>query len=167
MTAGRPAIPTVVKIAEGNRSRRKEDVDLSLEVQPEKCLPPPPDFLTNEAKEEWNVLAQHLHDNGLLTVLDRNALILLCQAWGRYVQATDKLQETNALVVKGYRGEAKINPYLKVVNNEMENVYKMLVQFGMTPSARVGLKNINPKQGEQDKWAEFARQARLKREGKL
>ena len=47
---------------------------------------------------EWHRLAGTLYDMGVLTMVDRAALAAYCQAYGRWVEAEEKLSDTPALL---------------------------------------------------------------------
>lgn len=72
---------------------------------------------------------------GVLTLVDRAALVAYCVAWGTMVDATKKL-ETTDMVIETSFGNLVQNPWLQVRNRAMDDMRKFAVEFGMTPSSR-------------------------------
>lgn len=79
-----------------------------------------------------------LLDLGLYTVVDRAALAMYCQVWGRWVEAERKLAK-EGLVLNSDKGNLYQNPWLHVANKAWEQMRKILVEFGLTPSSRARL----------------------------
>jgi len=129
---GRKPKPTAVKVLEGNPGKRALN---GHEPIPRRRLPRCPDHLSETAKREWRRVAGELYDAGLLTGVDRAALAAYSQAWGRWVEAEEKLTKTGA-VIKTSNGNPIQNPYLAIANRAVEQMYKFAVEFGMTPSSR-------------------------------
>ncbi|MBO7963942.1 phage terminase small subunit P27 family, partial [Pseudomonas aeruginosa] len=90
--------------------------------------------LQGEARKEWKRVVPELDAAGLLVRVDRAALASYCQAWGRWVDAEEKLAVSGP-VLKGDHGLYQ-NPYLHVANKAMEQLYKFLIEFGLSPAAR-------------------------------
>lgn len=72
---------------------------------------------------------------GLLTEIDGAALALYCQAWARWVEAEAQLLKFGT-VIKSPNGFPIQSPYLPIANKAMEQMTKLLVEFGMSPSSR-------------------------------
>lgn len=128
---GRKPTPVVLRLVKGNPGRRPipEVPVLSSEI-PEK-----PSHLSDAAAQEWDVVAPQLHEAGLLARVDRTALAAYCQAYGRWVEAEVALK-THGTLVKSPSGFPMVSPYLTVANKAMEQMTKMLIEFGMSPSSR-------------------------------
>jgi P27 family predicted phage terminase small subunit len=62
-------------------------------------------------------------------------LALYCQAWARWVEAERSL-EKYGVMVKSPNGFPMQSPYLAVANKAMEQMTKLLTEFGMSPSSR-------------------------------
>lgn len=80
-------------------------------------------------------MARDLAQMGLLSKIDRAALALYCQAWGRWVEAEDALRK-HGVMVKSPNGFPMQSPYLAIANKSMEQMRAMLTEFGMSPSSR-------------------------------
>jgi P27 family predicted phage terminase small subunit len=97
----------------------------------------PPDWLTAEAKREWEDKAPMLQRLGLLTEADLDAFCLYCQTFARWKDAEQKLLESGLVVPSNScNGFPIISPYLQISNKAQAQAMKMLVEFGLTPSAR-------------------------------
>ena len=125
---GRKPKPTALKLLDGTRADRIN--------HNEPAMPPasiePPAWLDDRAREHWGELAPVLQSARLLTIGDRQALALLCEAFSRF------------------RSEP--------ANEKARDLYRrMLVEFGLTPSSRSRLKTtVEP---ARDALAEFLAKA--------
>ena len=106
------------------------------EPKPPDALPRCPDHLSHVAKKEWRRLATPRWRVGVLTVCDRAALAAYCQAYGRWVEAEEKLAETQALL-KTPSGYVQQSPWLAVANKQLELMARYMAELGLTPSARM------------------------------
>ena len=98
-------------------------------------LPRCPGHLTAHGAKEWRRVARLLHDMGVLTAIDRAALAAYCQAWGRWVEAEEKLQET-PILVRTPSGYVQQSPWISIANKQLELMGRYMVELGMTPSSR-------------------------------
>ena len=71
----------------------------------------------------------------MLTTFDRAALAAYCQAWGRWVEAEERLRETPPLI-KTPSGYVQQSPWLPIANKQLELMGRYMVELGMTPAAR-------------------------------
>ena len=130
--AGRKPKPTALKLIQGNPGKRPINKN---EPQPAKRRMKAPAHLSVEAKKEWRYMATKLFKMGLLTEIDRAALAGYCQAYGRWVEAENILNEKGPLY-KTENGCILQSPMLCVANRAMDQMYKFLTEFGMSPSSR-------------------------------
>lgn len=138
MKRGPAPKPTSLKLVQGNRGRRPI---ADCEAAPEVVAPDCPDHLLADAREEWQRIMPFLIRYKLVTEIDTAALALYCQAYGRWQEAERKIAEQRAkggdgMLVKAPSGYPIQNPYLAIANRAMEDCYKYLQQFGLSPSAR-------------------------------
>ncbi len=138
---GPPPKPTALKLLAGNPGHRPIN---GREPQPEICVPPCPRQLSPEAKKEWRRISKELMQLGLLTNIDRAALAGYCQTWGRWIEAEDRLRE-HGVIVKAPNGYPVQSPYLKVAESALKQMTRLLVEFGMSPSARSRITVTKPK----------------------
>ncbi len=102
---------------------------------PQPRLPVCPPHLQGEARKEWSRVGRKLLAFGLVTEVDRSALAIYCQAWARWVEAEGQLARYGT-VVKSPNGYPMQSPYLAIANKAMDQMAKILVEFGMSPSSR-------------------------------
>lgn len=129
---GRKPKPTHLKVLEGNPGRRPIN---GREPKPPRDVPTCPSHLGPSAKAEWKRLAGVLNRIGMLTTVDRAALAVYCQSWGRWVEAERKLQETPPLL-KTPAGYVQQSPWLSIANKERELMARYMAELGLTPSSR-------------------------------
>jgi P27 family predicted phage terminase small subunit len=129
---GRKPKPTHLKLLDGNPSKRAINQG---EPQPKLRPPTCPSHLCPPAKAEWKRLVGQLTVLRLLTELDRAALAAYCQAYGRWVEAERKLQET-PMLLKLPSGYVQQNPWLTIANKQLELMHKFLSEFGLSPVSR-------------------------------
>ena len=134
MNRGPKPVPTKLKIARGSR-RVGKLTGSGGEPKPKPARPSPPACLTASARAEWKRIVPDLERLGLLTRLDRTALALYCQAYGRWFDA-EKKAAAHGMVVKSKRGALIQNPYLGIANRAWKQVHEMIAEFGMSPSSR-------------------------------
>lgn len=102
------------------------------------ALPRCPAHLNAIARKEWRRLASALHSVGVLTVVDRAALAVYCQAYSRWVEAEEKLAST-PMLLKTPSGYVQQSPWLSVANKQMELMARYMGELGLTPVARARL----------------------------
>src|SRR4051794_18536415 len=122
------------------RGRKPKPAGMSTRRQsrdgmPVPKLPPCPPHLRDEARKEWFRTGRKLLSFGLVTEIDVAALAVYCQAWGRWVEAEDQLHKFGT-VIKSPNGYPIPSPYLPIANKAMEQMTRLLVEFGMSPSSR-------------------------------
>ena len=131
MPAGRKPEPTHLRLLKGDerpsRSRTQGP-------KPPPIIPTPPDFLSADARAEWDRVVPELDRLGLVTMLDRAGLAAYCEAWSRFVMATAVLHEEPLIIKKA--GRSVKNPALQVAKDAAADMLRWCVDFGMTPSAR-------------------------------
>lgn len=128
-------------------------------------IPPAPSHLTRVAQAEWRRIGRKLSEAGLLGTLDLTALAMYCDAYGRWLEARSILQgpvgycsncnpkrrpqenETPCvaprhiahpygLLTRTRVGAIVPSAYLKIANEAMDQMRRLLVEFGMTPASR-------------------------------
>jgi P27 family predicted phage terminase small subunit len=72
---------------------------------------------------------------GVLTLVDRAALAAYCQAYGRWVEAEEKLKET-PVMLKTPSGYVQQSPWLSVSNKQLELMGRYMAELGITPASR-------------------------------
>jgi P27 family predicted phage terminase small subunit len=146
MPRGRKPKPTALKKAEGNPGKRALNAD---EPQLAPALPDPPAHLTGEALIEWNRVAPDLFKAGVLTIADRAALAVYCQAWADWVEACGEMAVGNKVITteKGYQVQS---PWVGIANRAMDKMLKFASEFGLTPASRTRIHAEPPKTPEEE-----------------
>jgi P27 family predicted phage terminase small subunit len=131
---GRKPKPTILKALAGNPGKRKLNEPIAAGI------PDCPEFLDAVAKEEWRRCVKVLAEMGVLTKADRSALAAYCVAYSRWVEAEGLVKKFGTIVKSPEKGFPMKSPYLTVADQAMENMRRLMVEFGMTPSARSRLR---------------------------
>ena len=132
MKPGRKPNPTALRRANGNPGKRAYN---SAEPDLPSGMPDCPPHLSDAATAEWHRIATYLHDAGVLTLVDRAALAAYCQAYGRWVEAEEKLRET-PLLFKTPSGYIQQSPWLGIANRQLELMGRYMAELGLTPASR-------------------------------
>ena len=133
--SGPPRKPTSLRLLEGNPSRRPLP---KQEPKPKATTPTRPEWTAAEAKREWNRIVPELRRLGLLTLVDRAALVGYCQEWARYVQA-QKLLTKFGLTFSTENGYVQQRPEVAIAQKSLQLVRAFCAEFGLTPAARARL----------------------------
>lgn len=137
MKRGPKPLPDNVHLINGNPSKKRLAIlDSGARVPVE--IPDCPAHLSPEAKKEWKRISVELEKLGLIAKIDRAALAIYCQAFGRWVYAEKKLKELGdeGLTYTMASGYQQIGVWVQISNRAVEIIHKFLSEFGMTPSAR-------------------------------
>ncbi len=132
---GRKPVPTVLKQERGTY-RADRTVSNEAQFPVNDRMPSPPDTLNEYGQQVWRAYGKMLLDAGLLTKGDYIALELLCQAYGRWIEAEKQVAKHGTVLKSKTSGNLFQNPYLSVANRAWEQVKKMLAEFGLTPAER-------------------------------
>lgn len=116
--------------------------------RPEVKPPPlgstkPPEWLSPQGKRAWRSWAAHLERHGLLTVLDVMPLCFAAESYSLGMAALDAMRPDKR---KGYeviavdeRGLPRRHPAAMLYRQASAMFLAWAREFGLTPSARVGL----------------------------
>jgi P27 family predicted phage terminase small subunit len=94
------------------------------------------------AAREWKRITVELAKYGLISQVDRAALVFYVVNWARHCEAEEMIEKAakasggSGLFVKTPNGFPVQSPWLAVSNKAMELCRVFLAEFGMTPSAR-------------------------------
>lgn len=155
--------PDALKALRGNPGKRA--LNLADGVNPEIATPPAPRHLSKEAAKEWKRITPHLQDLGLISHIDRAALALYCQAYGRLaeleeafkgkvakIQADQGVDYPEAVFLasrtctpSGYEQQSVI---VQLIGSHRLQVHRHLMHFGLSPAARARVQPSNYLQPE-------------------
>jgi len=133
--AGRKPKPTALKILQGNPGKRKLNKN---EPKPRTEIPSCPTWLTAMAQMEWKRIVPQLKKLGLISKLDRSALAAYCQAFGRWQDAELEIRKYGFVCITD-KGNVIQRPEVGIANKALEQMYKFLTEFGMSPASRTKL----------------------------
>lgn len=147
MPAGRPRKPTNLHILQGTYQpvRHAERIG---EVDPQSVARMP-SHLSPIAKREWQRIAPELRELGLLTGLDVAALSAYCECFAT-VRVATQILETEGLMIEG-----KPHPVVRVRHEALGYMRQYLREFGLSPSARAGLKRPAEKRAKEETDEDF------------
>lgn len=117
------------------------ELKTSGDGRPKFIAPDCPEHLQGSARSEWARIVVFLERYKMITEIDTAALALYCGAYGRWQDAERRIAEMRAngddgLIIESPNGYPIQNPYLAIANRAMEDCYKYLQQFGLSPAAR-------------------------------
>jgi len=131
------------KSIEGDAGRRKSAKRASAKSAAELVArltvpPPPPQDLQEEGRELWKKLAGQLVELKVLTVLDLEALHVLCDAWQTWLRLERYADPANAFFTtdKGYVAQ---HPGVQLRAAAAKTCAACWRQFGLTPLTREAL----------------------------
>lgn len=133
--------PTALKVLEGNPGKRPLNLN---EPNPLPIAPECPDWLLDEAKEEWNRLAPELERLGLLTIIDKAAFAGYCQSYAKWKAAEEFIKKngTTYRIPKTDKNGKVISVYIAafpevvIANQSLKQIKAFAVEFGLAPSSR-------------------------------
>jgi P27 family predicted phage terminase small subunit len=154
--AGRKPKPKAVKKLQGtyrpDRDKRKG------KKAPEPASgAKPPTWLNADGRRFWRGLAPTLERNGLLTELSLPAFAILCDTWGRMMEAREVVKDEGYIYVShGESGrQIKKNPAVGILEQAQKDFKTLGVEFGLTPSALEKLTTSPPEEIDPDEKALF------------
>lgn len=145
---GRKPLPTALHKLAGNPGKRKPS---ATEPKPAVRLPSAPSQLGAAGRAEWKRVGKSLLQLGLVSDLDRAALVGYCMAWERALDAQEILKR-EGLTIETSNGNVIQHPALGIYNRAMHQLREFAVEFGMTPAARrrVDAVPLSPSAREQE-----------------
>lgn len=133
---GPPPKPTPLKLVTGNPGKRALN---KREPKAVGTYGAPPAHLTRVGQSLWRRLAKKLNAMNLESEGDRNALEILCSAYEEWREAREiVIDEGLTYERKTAQGEVMIvaRPEVAIAADAMRRVHRLLLEFGLTPSAR-------------------------------
>ena len=134
---GRKKVPASAKKLRGTYRPDRDAEPVQFDPQ----IPPVPEGLRDEVVAEWNRLAPLLAAKGLLTEVDWLAWQLGMHAYDTWLTISEQLASPNEeYVIISEKGAPYQNPLVSIAGKAYQSVLKFCREFGLTPSARSGLK---------------------------
>lgn len=132
--AGRPRKPKATKKAQGTY---RPDRDQSLDLP--EGIPMPPGYLSPQALVHWDRMIEVTREARTLTRSDGDAIAMLCVAFEEW-KAADIIVRDEGETVTSEKGGVYMHPAVGIRTNAWKKIVTMLREFGLTPSARSGMK---------------------------
>lgn len=141
MIPGTKPKPTKLKEFEGNPGKRPLNKN---EPSPPKLAPDCPDWLLDDAKEEWKTTSVILEQLGLLTIVDKAAFAGYCQNYAKWKKAEEFIKK-HGFTYKYPKKDKDGNvvsiyiapfPEVAIARASLEQIRQFCVEFGLTPSSR-------------------------------
>ena len=132
---GRKPVPRQLKLLRGTLKPSRDRGELPGEQL--QRLPKAPSRLGKAAQRYWRELGRRLVRLGVLRDVDLVAFELLCDWLGRAEEIRvelDRLPQEERYLMKTRGG--RIHPLVKVLQQVETEATRLLVEFGLTPSAR-------------------------------
>lgn len=163
---GPQALPNNVHLLRGNPSK-KSSAELLDDFNPEVEIPTAPKWVWPEARKEWRRIGNELQRYGLVSKLDRAALVLYCQAWAKLVWAETMLSRAMAtaeekrleaeakgevwkggdgIMVPSPNGALVYSHHWVVQRRAAQEVHWYLQSFGLSPASRGRVKTSDNRQ---------------------
>jgi len=141
---GRPK-PTALKVIEGNPGKRPLSAE---EPKPAPLVPAFCDQVDDDARQIAEELSQKLNRLNLLTEVDGDTFIAMCQTISRLRQIWQELNSKNQSLIMlkhtvdgagNEHVEAKANPLTVMERQYMQLLRIQAADFGLSPRGRAGL----------------------------
>lgn len=141
--------PTLLKIAEGNRGKRKLDPD--SEPSPPSGAPEKPEHLEGLASVEWDRMIAIIDSMGILAKTDGQMIELYCMEYETYRQCKKDLRANGSLyqdISTGEDSPTKLlsHPAVIIMDKAGKTMARILAEFGLSPSSRSRVKVVKKKE---------------------
>lgn len=134
--------PTSLRVFEGDPGNLLGKRKGEMQPPAPPVLPPPPAWLGDIGKQAWEQVAATLWRIGCLTENDQKLLSLYCEAWEEFFEARKEI-ETCGPTAYTDKGTCYQHPAVGRKNKAIQRIRQIGGDFGMSPTARVGL-NLSP-----------------------
>lgn len=131
---GRPIKPTKLKLIQGTARKHRLNAN-EPDYQPIEDIAPPEE-LSPAASAHWQEIAGQLRAAGVLTRIDRDALIGYCEAWAMWRNAQTQIVKQGALVKNAKTGLPEQSPFIFVAEKAFKQWLSLSREFGLSPASR-------------------------------
>lgn len=136
--------PTQLRLLRGDKPCRIND----REPIPRDVLPEPPNGMHIDVRDVWDYTLRELIAMKTVAAADRDSLTCYCEAVVAHRKASAILARSPVLV-QGLHGTLVRNPALQIQRDAAHTVRGFAQEFGLTPSARAGIKMEGQNHGDQ------------------
>lgn len=123
------------------RSEGKDAAGRPVPVTPNfnRGEPDQPEWLSEEARAEWDRITPGLTRLGLLKPEDRALLVSYCEMWSQYVDALAVVREEGLIVTNVKTGMTRRHPAQAMVESLGQQLRAIGAQFGLSPASERNL----------------------------
>lgn len=114
-----------------------------------RLAPEAPEWLSPEARAEWDRVVPELQRLELTKPLDRAALSAYCETWSRLVTASMEIK-LNGMFTEGSQGQLVKNPAVMIAEQAGKELRAWCAEFGFTPSAESRMNAGGGDDGDED-----------------
>jgi P27 family predicted phage terminase small subunit len=115
-------------------------------------LPEPPLPLSRDARREWVRTGGLLLRARVLTEADLTAFAAYCVVYGRWVEAEGNVRRRGLMVPAKPRSRNLVqNPFLSIANKSLQQMLRLLAEFGMSPSTRTRIVTADASQDDAER----------------
>lgn len=148
---GRPAKTREQRLINGNaREKPLPKAALSQQSFDFTC----PDWVSKGAKEFWETIVPTLKERKVVGQTDYPALVILCQSWAEFQDAT-KVLAREGRYYEGPNGAQCAHPAVRMQMNAMKAVNAFMEKFGLQPTTRARLPIQQAESKDGDNYSEF------------
>lgn len=141
---GRKPKPHRLKLIMGNPGKRALTAD---DVEPLDAIAPPPEHMSETAREEWHRVIAELFAMRIITRLDLTVLAAYCEAYAIWKEAKLELRRLEKmdgieaklgrhLMYRTKNGNWVQTPLIGTMHKAASDMVRYAAEFGMTPSSR-------------------------------
>lgn len=136
---GRKPKPVEQRRRAGNPGKRPLPEPVVIGGRTQSLDPPEP--FPEAARVLWDELVPILSEVGVLSPVDRPALIALCRQWARAQAAAEQIEQggQQTLLSTGSTGQVIEHPLLGIERAASALLLRFAEQYGLTPVARTRL----------------------------
>jgi P27 family predicted phage terminase small subunit len=106
--------------------------------------PEPPEWLSDEARAEWDSVVPELERLQILKPEDRACLVAYCETWATYVAALHQVRTEGLMLVNPTSGRAHKHPSAAVAETAATQLKALAAEFGLTPATEQRLSPTTP-----------------------
>lgn len=137
---GPAAAPAGLKLIKGRSEGRDSGGRPVAEVPKfDRSAPDAPEWLSDEARAEWDRIVPGLETLNLLKPEDFAALVEHCETWATYLEAVKLVRENGVVLTNPDNGRQYKNPALSAAEAAGQQLRASCREFGLTPSSEQNL----------------------------
>lgn len=140
--------PTAIAVHQERGTLRNYHTDKGMQPRTIEEIPTPPPTLGEHAKHIWyNFLSSAVQINGYLANSEIPLVEIMCINFQIWYEAEEYLKVNGRTIIND-KGMEIVNPMVRVGQGAFDNYFKLMREFGMTPTTRNGVSLIDVKQDD-------------------